>query len=231
MDVPPAASSLNLDPLLGAGLIAIAAMVMWVQRCGSWRWRRAGHVGALAAAIVILGVAWLSPLATVAGHYLLSAHLIQVTLVMGVVAPLLLVALPRRPQIKAPRLLIAVLRVAVHPLVAIVVVNAAFFGWHMTAPYDAGLRNWWLYDLEQISLLAASLAFWWPIVTPFSPPARAMSAVSKKGYILLATIPQTFGGLAVALARHVLYPVYASAPRVLRLDAMPDEQAAGARSP
>jgi cytochrome c oxidase assembly factor CtaG len=227
MDVP-GASSLNVDPLLGGALVAVGSLVAWVQHRGSWRWRRGAHLGALSAAVTVLGVAWLSPLATVAGHYLLSAHLLQVTLVMGVAAPLLLLALPRGPRIAAPRPLLAALRVVVHPAVAIVLVNAAFFGWHMTAPYDAGLRTWWLYDLQQLTLLFVSIAFWWPIVTPFSPPVRAMSAVGKMGYILLATIPQTFGGLAVALAHQVLYPVYASAPRVLGLDPMTDQQIAGA---
>ena len=227
MDVP-AASAFNADPLLAAGIIAVGLGVSWVQRRGSLRWRRAGHTLSLATAVALLGVAWLSPLGTVAAHYLLSAHLLQVTLVMGVAAPLLLLALPRRPRIPAPRAVVIALRVLVHPVVAIVVVNAAFFGWHMTTPYDAGLRSGWLYDLQQLTLLAASLAFWWPIITPFSPPVKAMSAVSKMGYILLATIPQTFGGLVVALARQVLYPAYERAPRVLGLDAMTDQQIAGA---
>jgi cytochrome c oxidase assembly factor CtaG len=224
----PAASAFNVDPLLAGALAGVAALVIWVQRCGAWRRRRVSHLAALATAVLMLGIAWLSPLGTVAAHYLLSAHLLQVTLVMGVAAPLLLLALPRRPRIAAPRALVLTLRLLVHPVVAIVLVNATFFGWHMTAPYDAGLHNGWLYDLQQLCLLVASLAFWWPIVTPFSPPVRAMSAVSKMGYILLATIPQTFGGLVVALARQLLYPAYASAPRVLGLDAMTDQQIAGA---
>ena len=224
----PAASAFNIDPLLAAGIVVVAGAVAWVQRRGSLPWGRAAHRLALAAAALLLGGAWLSPLGTVAAHYLLSAHLLQVTLVMGVAAPLLLLALPRRPRIAAPRPVVAILRVLVHPVVAIVLVNAAFFGWHMTAPYNAGLSSGWLYDLQQLTLLAASLAFWWPIVTPFSPPVKAMSAVSKMGYILLATIPQTFGGLAVALARQVLYPAYERAPRLLGLDAMTDQQIAGA---
>jgi hypothetical protein len=55
-----------------------------------------------------------------------------------------------------------------------------------------------------------------------------MSPLGKIGYIVLATIPQTFGGLVVALAHHPLYPTYAFAPRLMGLDALTDQQIAGA---
>ena len=183
---------------------------------------------ALVTATALLGVIWFSPLNTVAQHYLLSAHLLQLTLLMGAIPPLFLLALPREPRVHLPRWLQRVLRFWVHPLVAIIAVNGAFFGWHMAAPYQAAMQNDTLYSLEQASLLLTSVMFWWPIVTPFSPPVRAMSPLGKIGYIVLATIPQTFGGLVVALARHPLYPLYADAPRLLGLDPLTDQQIAGA---
>src|SRR5437879_5949129 len=74
----PAASALNLDPLLAAALTGVTALVAWLQRRGAWRWGRAGHIIALAAAVAILGLAWLSPLATlrqtVGGRVVALAH-------------------------------------------------------------------------------------------------------------------------------------------------------------
>ena len=227
MDVP-SASSLNADPILAGFLIAAVLPVALLLRRGVCTTPRNLHWVALAAATALLAVAWLSPLGTTAQHYLVSAHLLQITMVMGGVAPLLLLALPRYPRIHPPALVVKTLRVLVHPAFAIVAVNAAFFGWHMSAPFDAAVSHPWIYDLQQLSLLLASLAFWWPIVTPFSPPVRAMSPLGKLGYILLATIPQTFGGLAVALAHRVLYAAYGEHPRVLGLDPMTDQQIAGA---
>jgi putative membrane protein len=117
---------------------------------------------------------------------------------------------------------------AVHPAVAIVAVNAGFIAWHLTPAYDAALVNWWLYDLMQATLLLVSVLFWWPIVTPCSPPAKALTGFGKLGYIVLATIPQTLGGLLVALAGHVLYPGYGAGPHLVGLDPMTDQQIAGA---
>ena len=226
MPLPPA-SALSLEPLLVAAACLAVGVVAVLLRRGEATHRRPRWASLVAATLLLAGV-WFSPLSTVADHYLLSAHLLQITVLMGAVAPLLLLALPRHPHVAAPRWATRVLRLCVHPLPAIIAVNIAFFGWHMAAAYGAAQHSGLLYSLEQLSLLVTSLMFWWPIVTPFSPPIRSMSPLGKIGYIVLATIPQTFGGLAVALAHHTLYPAYAAAPRLLGLDVMTDQQIAGA---
>ena len=224
-----APSSFNADPILLGVALASGVAVGWVL----WRGREGPRTKrrrkvALGLALFLLAAVWFSPVAVIAQHYLLSAHLLQVTILMGVVPPLLLLAMPRVPVAQPPRVIRTALRILVHPLVAIVAVNAAFFGWHTTAAYSAAMQNDSLYALEQVSLLLTSLAFWWPIITPFSPPVRSMTPLGKIGYIVLATIPQTFGGLVVALAHHSLYPAYAAAPRLLGLDVLTDQQIAGA---
>ena len=228
MDLP-APASVNADPLLIAVAAAVAVGGGWlIRRGGEERGLKRRRILSLTLAMVLLVAVWFSPIAVVAQHYLLSAHLLQVTILMGAVPPLVLLALPRDPRINPPRALRRLLRFLVHPVVAIIAVNGAFFGWHTGGAYSAAMQNNWISAAEQISLLATSLAFWWAIITPFSPPVRAMTPLMKMGYILLATIPQTFGGLAVALAHHSLYPVYAAAPRLLGLDVLTDQQIAGA---
>ncbi|HWF57615.1 MAG TPA: cytochrome c oxidase assembly protein [Candidatus Dormibacteraeota bacterium] len=223
----PSPGTVPIDPVLAAGLIAAAAVATFSARAagaehrGAWR-RAAGWTATL-----LLAAAWLSPLQTLASHYLLTAHLLQITLVMGVIPPLLLLALPSRPTIALPRVLRWAGRALVHPICGIVAINVAFFGWHLTGAYDASLRNQELYALQQITLLAASLLFWWPIVAPLGEP-RVLSRWATLGYILVATIPQTFGGITVALAKHALYPTYALAPRVFGISVLTDQQIAGA---
>ena len=73
-------------------------------------------------------------------HYLLAAHLIQVLILMGPVPALLLLSLPRNAGI-APRSVPLPLRLAVHPIVAIIAVNAGFIVWHLTPAYDAALAQ------------------------------------------------------------------------------------------
>jgi putative membrane protein len=222
----PPATSLNLDPLLLVVVIAVLAGWLWITRrspeppTAASRW-------ALGVALLLLVGIWVTPLATLAQHYLLAAHLIQVLVLMGPVPALLLLSLPRQAGI-SPKAVPRVLRLAVHPVVAIIAINAGFIAWHVSPTFDAALANGWLYDLMELTLLLVSLLFWWPIVTPCSPPARALSGFGKLGYIVLATIPQTFGGLLVALAGHVLYPGYGAGPRLVGLDPMTDQEIAGA---
>jgi putative membrane protein len=222
----PPATALNLDPLLLGLIILVVAIWYWVIRRSGTAPSRGRRI-ALGGACVLLVAIWITPLATLAEHYLLAAHLIQVLILMGPVPALLLLSLPRNAGI-APRSVPAPLRLAVHPVAAIIAVNAGFIVWHLTPAYDAALGHGWLYDLMQTTLLLVSVLFWWPIVTPCSPPARALTGFGKLGYIVLATIPQTLGGLLVALAGHVLYPAYGTGPQLVGVDAMTDQQIAGA---
>jgi cytochrome c oxidase assembly factor CtaG len=221
--VRPPATSLNIDPLLLSVVLLVIAGWIWLARRGAQPVSRGRRV-AFGTAIVVLVAVWVTPLATLAEHYLLAAHLIQVLMLMGPVPALLLLSLPPDAGI-APRSIPAPLRLAVHPVVAIVAVNVGFIAWHIAPVYDAALAQWWLYDVMEASLFAVSLMFWWPIIAPGS---RSLSGFGKLGYILLATIPQTFGGLLVALAGHVLYRGYGNGPQLVGFDAMTDQQIAGA---
>jgi cytochrome c oxidase assembly factor CtaG len=226
--VLPSPWTVPFDPVLASGLVAVVVVAAGSARAargdrgrGFWR-RNGGWVAAL-----LLAAAWISPLQTIASHYLLTAHLLQVTLVMGVIPPLLLLALPDRCPFEVPRILVGVGRVLVHPITGIVAINLAFFGWHLTGVYDASLRSPELYAVAQVSLLAAAILFWWVIVVPLGD-RRILSSWATLGYIFVATIPQTFGGITVALARHALYPAYGVAPHLFGLASMTDQQIAGA---
>ena len=222
----PPASSLNPDPLLLGVIVLVVAGWLWVCRRGTEPLSR-GRQLAFGGALLLIVSVWITPIATLAEHYLLAAHLIQVLVLMGPVPALLLLSLP--PEVQLRRASIPwPLRIAVQPVVAIIALNATFIAWHVSPIYDAALANWWLYDLMQASLLLVSLLFWWPIVSPCSASAKRVPGFGKLGYIVLATIPQTFGGLLVALATHVLYTGYGDGPRLLGFDPMTDQQVAGA---
>jgi cytochrome c oxidase assembly factor CtaG len=144
-----------------------------------------------------------------------------------VIPPLILLALPDRWRSTMPRAVVRIARVLVHPASGITAINVAFFAWHVGPVYDASLRVPELYAVQQVTLLLASVLFWWPIVVPLGD-RRVLSRWATLGYILVATIPQTFGGITVALAKHSLYPTYGAAPRVLGLGVMADQQISGA---
>jgi putative membrane protein len=209
--------------LAALALVRICAARRRHERLRGWR------MLSLGSAFGLVLVALISPVATLAGSYLLTAHLVQITILMGFAAPLLLLGLPRPdPGARLPRPLRLARDAAVHPAVAIVLVNAVLFGWHAPGIYDASLANPEIYALQQLSLLAVSVAFWWPIIEPAGPSRWSLPPLLKLGYILLATIPQTFVGLVFALAHRPFYSGYASAPEVLGMTHLSDQQIAGA---
>ena len=228
--VRPAPTDLTVSPLLLATLVAVIAVAVWrlVARRRGGQPPTAWRTASMALAVVLLAIAYVSPLETLAAHYLLTAHLLQVTLVMGFVPPLILLGLlPVAPSPARSRAVRAAEWCA-HPAAAIVLVNVVFFGWHATPLYQASLLNTELYSFQQVSLLLVSLAFWWPIVKPAGYGRWSMGSLAKLGYILLATIPQTFAGLLFALAHHAFYTDYAGAARVVGLTPLGDQQVAGA---
>jgi cytochrome c oxidase assembly factor CtaG len=175
-----------------------------------------------------LAIAVCPPIWSLAAHSLLTAHLIQVTLIMGFAPPLLLLGRPQDARCQLPHWTRRAGRVITQPVVAIVVVNTVFFAWHATVPFNASLRSQGLYALQMATLLLVSLAFWWPIVASGSANRKPISPFQKLGYILFATIPQTFAGMTVALASHPLYSAYTGVPREFGLSLMSDQQIAGA---
>lgn len=219
-----------LDPILLVGIGSLAALVAATVRSA----RRQGHTigrwswAAILTGLALVAVAVLSPVATVASGYLLSAHLVQITLLMGFAPWLLLSGLPRSGGAGVPRSLVRLGRLVSHPGVAIVMVNAVLIGWHVPAVFDACLRHPTLYAIQLVTLFGASVAFWWPIVVPAPAGREGLSPLVKLGYILLATIPQTFAGLLLALAHAPFYAAYAEAPRLFGVSAATDQQVAGA---
>jgi len=224
----PAPTDLTVSPVLLTALAAVSAAVAWGVIASRGRGERAlgWRTGCAALAVVLLAVAFVSPLATLGAHYLLTAHLIQVTLVMGFVPPLLLIGL--NPAAIGGARWGRRLEWAAHPALAIVLVNVVFFGWHARPLYRACLIHPELYSLQQVSLLAVSVAFWLPIVKPGGCGRWCMGSLGKLGYILLATIPQTFAGLLFALAHRAFYADYADAARSIGVNPLTDQQLAGA---
>lgn len=188
------------------------------------RFRRPSRIQAAAtagAALVILAVS-LTPLATLALHYLLSAHLLQ-NVALAEWAPALAVAgLPAEPA----RRLAAVrfLRPLFHPLVALPLWLAAYGTWHLPALYDAALRHTPLLHLEHATYFVTGVLLWWPV---FQQAPLRLSAGAKSAYLFAAFVLASPLGLLLALLPSPLYDFYEEAPRIWGLDPLTDQQIAG----
>lgn len=199
--------------LLLAGAYAAAARV--------WR-PTPGQVAAFAGALTVVLTVSVTPVATLALHYLLSAHLLQ-NVALAEWAPALAVA--AIPTGLAERMAaVRPLRPLLHPLVALPLWLLAYGIWHLPALYDAALRHDLLLHLEHATYFATGLLLWWPVFQQL--PGR-LSAGGKSAYLFAAFVLASPLGLLLALLPSPLYDFYEEAPRIWGLDPLADQQIAG----
>jgi cytochrome c oxidase assembly factor CtaG len=180
-----------------------------LRRYPAPRWRIACFLGAM---LLVLGVT-ITPIDTIALHYLLSVHLVQ-NVVLAEWAPLLFVlSIPPALAATAPR---------VPPLAALAlwVVNYGF--WHMPWLYDAALRHPHpLLHLEHALYFATGVLLWWPVVH------SRLSSGAKAAYVFAAFALASPIGLVMALVPEPLYDFYVQGPGLWGLDPLTDQQIAG----
>jgi cytochrome c oxidase assembly factor CtaG len=217
--VDPYAWEPRLQEALVVALL-VAAYVLTQRFFPAVRVRRA----AFGLAVLLLLVAFETPLETIGLHYLLTGHLLQ-NVILAEWAPGLAVAgvspaLAR--AIARPR----AVRIATHPLVALPVWLLTYFAWHVPAVYDYALRHPdSLLHLEHASYFVTGAAMWWPVV--HETPWRLSSGV-KAGYVFAGFVLASPIGLLLALAGRPVYDFYASAPeRLWGLSRLTDQQVAG----
>jgi putative membrane protein len=202
-----------------AALAVIAIAYGWAVR--TYRpsiWRRR----AFDAAVLIALVAVVSPLATLALHYFLWAHLLQ-NVALAEWAPALAVA-ALSPRVAADLAKRPVLRALVHPLVALPLWLGAYAAWHVPALYDAAVRHRGLLDLEHLCYLAAGCLLWWPV---FQNVPRRLSAGARAAYLFGAFALASPLGLVLALFPSPVYDVYEDAPRLWGIGPLTDQQIGG----
>jgi putative membrane protein len=213
--VDPYSWSLHWGVLVAIGLLVAA--YLWAQR----RWpadtpRRV----AFDLAVVLLLAAYITPLHTIALHYLLSAHLLQ-NVVTAEWAPGLVV-FGVAPSLARELERIRAVRVLTHPFVALPVWLATYFVWHVPAIYDAALRRPdSLLHVEHLTYFVAGLLMWWPVVHGrYSDGIKAL-------YLFAAFMLASPLGLLLSLLPRPVYDFYEDAPQLWGLSDLADQQIAG----
>jgi putative membrane protein len=180
----------NLDPAVGAALVAITALyALRARRFPAVAGRQRFAFGA---GVATLAVAFLSPLCAL-GVALFAARVGQHLLLILVAAPLLVLGTaPQLPTAKPGTTFLAGGAFAV-----------TLWLWHAPAPYDATLRDPGLYWLMHLSLLGAACWLWHALL-----PAR--SGAPARGDLGPAVL-----GFATALQMGLLGALLALSPRPL----------------
>jgi putative membrane protein len=241
MSSAPGWGSWSFVPLLWVGLLVAAvwyvSMLRRVRRVtgkpvgpGHWIFYWCG----LAVLLIALG----SPLNTIAVHWLLSAHMIQHTLLSDIAPPLLILGL-RAPVLPlgVPRPLLKRLAhrgvlgrvwgVVTKPWVALPLWAATLLFWSFPPVFDYTAQHQLLHNFEHLTLFYTGFAMWWLIITPL-PTERRDPGFARLAYIGFSRVASAVICVPLAFLGSTLYPLYASLPRGYGISAINDQRVAGA---
>ena len=168
---------------------------------------------------------------------LLSAHMVEHLLLMSVVPPLLLFGLPVVPLLRGlpavatsfilgPAIRSPALRRFRHwlitPLVAWLLMNACFLGWHVTAAYDFALEHEDWHDVEHLCFLGSSILFWWVLIQPWPTKARALTW-GLIFYLVSADVVNTMLSAFLAFCDRPVYVFYLHQPNPFGVSPLQDQ--------
>jgi putative membrane protein len=165
----------------------------------------------LAAGLALLVGAFAPPMEA-ASEELFAAHMTQ-HLVIGLVAPLLLVA--GQPLVSRTPTALALVAVFLHVSV--------FWLWHAPPVYDAAVQNIALHGFEHLTLLGAGLWFWW-VVLGARWESRSGASVL---YLFIGGLLEGALAALLTLAPHPLYTAHLTTTAAWHLTPLEDQQLAG----
>jgi len=209
----------DLDTTLVVPLLALAYLFL-AGRYGTTTDRAASFAGSL----LLLAVAFWTPIHHLGLHYLLTAHLLQ-NVILAEWAPLLAV-LGLTPAMAAAASRFRLWRALTHPAVALPLWLVNYYVWHVPAVYDGALHHQSsLIHLEHACYFATGIFFWWPLVhdEPRRLPSGFRALYAFAAFVLAAPL-----GLLLALLPRPIYGYYEHAPRLWGLSPLSDQELAGA---
>ena len=200
-------------------------------------WRLAMFMAGIAALFTAIA----SPLEAL-DDVLLQIHMTQHLLLMIVAPPLLLAGAPAIALVRGipPRISKAIVGPLLRssavrrlfawltqPLVCWLAFAAATWGWHLPAGFQLALRSDGWHVAEHACFFTTALMFWYPVVQPWPSVAR-WPRWAMIPYLLLADGQNTILAALFMFSGRLIYPYYATAPRIAGFTPLGDQIVAGA---
>jgi putative membrane protein len=200
-------------------------------------WRLAMFIGGIGA----LFIAVASPLEEL-DDVLLQIHMTQHLLLMIVAPPMLLAGAPAIAIVRGMPPRIAKIVVGpilrsgtvrrlfewlTQPIVCWIAFAVATWGWHLPATFQLALRSDGWHVVEHACFFTTALMFWYPVLQPWPSVAR-WPRWAVIPYLLLADGQNTILSALFMFSDRLIYPFYASAPRVAGFTPLGDQIVAGA---
>jgi len=161
-------------------------------------------------------------------YYLFSAHMVQHLLLTMLVPPLLIAGTPGwmlRPMLRW-RAIARVAGALTRPKVCFATFNLVLAAWHLPPLYNTAMAHHEIHILQHLMFLAASVMFWWPILSPM-PELPRLSYPMQMLYLFLTSIPMSIIAVCIIYGGTLLYPAYAAAPRIAGLGPLDDQLLGG----
>jgi cytochrome c oxidase assembly factor CtaG len=200
-------------------------------------WRLAAFLGG----ILALFIAAASPLDTFS-ESLLFMHMSQHFVLMSLAPPLIVLGAPVVPLLRGlprwivrwgvgpilrNRLLQRIAGVCTHPVVAWIIMNVVYIGWHIPVAYEFALSSEGWHNFEHGCFFFSSVLFWLLVIEPWPLHHRRSSWLIVL-YLLFADLVNTGLSAYLCFAGRLIYPSYGQIPRPFGLSPLNDQIAAGA---
>ena len=214
------------------GLLALWGLYQWrsaVHRRRDTRQRpSARQQASFAAGLIVMFLVLNGPLHDISDYYLFTGHMVQHLALTFVTPPLLILGTPGwmlRPALRVSAVA-AVARRITGPRAAFVIFNVILAAWHLPPLYNSAMFYHEVHILQHLMFLVGSVIMWWPLLSPL-PELPRLSYPGQMLYSFLMTLPMTVISIFIVYANHVLYPAYASAPRLWGFSPLEDQRLGG----
>ena len=220
----------TLDPLQLAPVLLAA--VAYAMRARTLRRRGTPMTGyrifLFALGIVLLLIAFASPIAAIGEEELFSFHMLQ-HVIIGDLAPLCLLAGLSGPMLRPLLAFRTVerLRVLANPVVALPIWAANLYLWHVPFLYEAAVRHSTVHALEHVCFFAGGLVMWLPVLETLPAP-EWFGTGPKLAYIACVRVVETVLGNVFVWSGTVFYGVDAHGDELWGISPLQDQGLAGA---
>ncbi|MDB4884907.1 MAG: ctaG [Gemmatimonadetes bacterium] len=157
-------------------------------------------------------------------YYLFSAHMVQHLVLTLVAPPLMIMGTPGwmlRPALRWRGVGPLARWITAAPQ-AFLLFNVVIVAWHLPPMYEMALEHHNVHIVQHLCFMVTSVLMWWPVLSPM-PELPRLAYPGQMLYLFLMTIPMSIVAVSIAYADHILYPAYASAPRVWGISPLQDQ--------
>lgn len=143
------------------------------------------------------------------GHLMFYAHMIQMAMLYLVIAPILIVGIPKWiwRNVLNQKLVKPVFQFFTRPLIALVLFNGMFSFYHVPLIFDVIKTNMWLHASYTSLLFVISIFMWWPLVNDLEE-YQTLSGIKKIGYIFADGILITPACALIIFADSPMYATF-----------------------